>query len=147
MKFAQDNGCFTQYGDVRDVTKDPDGRCSEAHRHTGRAVPEGIAVETAVEEHEYAFDGGTGTMARKAAQSKSSLPKFDTPGSPRGAGPKAKRRGYPHRIRKQTKEDEALDFTTCMFCGMRLHVERGCTDHTTGRTALFRPLPRLRPGG
>ena len=70
MKFAQDNGCFTHSnGDVRDATKDLTVAVQK-HRHTGyRAVPEGTAAET-VGGVQYAFDGGTGTMARKAAQAR-----------------------------------------------------------------------------
>ena len=145
MKFAQDNGCFTHSnGDVRDATKD---LTVAVQKHTGTQAIEpylkGLRPKQ-LEEYEYAFDGGTGTMARKAAQSKSSLPKFDTPGSPRGAGAKGQAKGVssPHK-KSQTKEDEALDFTTCMFCGMRdstwnedaldLHYWKDC--------ALLAPCP------
>lgn len=145
MKFAQDNGCFTHSnGEVRDATKD---LTVAVQKHTGTQAIEpylkGLRPKQ-LEEYEYAFDGGTGAMTRKAAQSKSSLPKFDGPTSPRSAGAKAQAKGHasPHK-KGQDKDDEALDFTTCMFCGMRdptwnedaldLHYWKDC--------ALLAPCP------
>lgn len=117
MKFAQDNGCFTHSnGEVRDATKD---LTVAVQKHTGTATVEPYLKDLRQkqrEEYEYAFDGGTGPMKRKA-EGKSSLPKFDPP-SPRNAG--AKGGSYHSPTKKgqdEGKDGDALDFTTCMFCG------------------------------
>ena len=118
MKFVQDNGCFTHSnGEVRDATKD---LTVAVQKHTGTGAIEAYLKDLRQkqrEEYEYAFDGGTGPMKRKA-EGKSSLPKFDPP-SPRHAGAKEDK-GFHSPAKKghDEKDGEVLDFTTCMFCGI-----------------------------
>ena len=149
MKFAQDNGCFTHSnGDVRDATKD---LTVAVQKHTGTQAIEpylkGLRPKQ-LEEYEYAFGRGNRHNGEKgSAEQEQFSPNLTPPEALAALGPKAKRRGYPHRIRKARRK-KMRRWTSPHACFAACATPRGTRMHwicTTGRTALFLPPALLAP--